>query len=63
MSRLDDVISDVGYILNCLETLRNIESHGCCNSCESLKDCEYKPEWGQLSRFNCPFYKGPEVTE
>ena len=61
MSRLDDVISDVGYILDCLKTLRNIESLGCCNSCEIMKDCEYKPEWGQLSRFNCPFYKGPGV--
>lgn len=63
MNKIDSAISIVGYILDCLKCYKNIVESGCCNSCEKLKECEYRPEWGQLSRFNCPFYKGPGVTE
>ena len=41
MSRLDDAISDVGYILDCLYALRNIwETGHDCNTC--TKTCEYR---------------------
>lgn len=28
-----------------------------CNTC-SKKECEYKPEIGQTTRFNCPLWRG-----
>jgi hypothetical protein len=60
MSRLDDTISDIAYILDTLIAYRNIVNSGDCNRCEKKKTCEYVPEWGQLVRYNCPFYKKVE---
>ena len=61
MSRLDDVIRDVGYILDCLMALRNIHQSGCCNDCAmgpgSHNPCGYRPMPGQMVRYNCPFYE------
>ena len=60
MSRLDDAISDVAYILDVLMAYRNIVDSGDCNRCGKKKTCEYAPKAGQLVRYNCPFYKGME---
>lgn len=57
MSRLDDTISDVAYILNTLMAYRNIVNSGDCNRCREKKTCEYVPKPGQLVRYNCPFCK------
>ena len=56
MSRLDDVISNVAYILDTLMAYRNIVDSGDCNRC-GKKTCEYAPKPGQLVRYNCPFYE------
>ena len=57
MSRLDDVIVDVAYVLDTLRAYRSIVQTGCCNSCRR-KDCEYRPVWGEMVRYNCPHYEG-----
>lgn len=56
MSRLDDVISDVAYILDTLMAYRKITEAGCCNDC-AVKNCDYEPFLGDTVRYNCPFYK------
>jgi len=57
MSRLDDAIADVAYILDTLMAYRNIvQSGNCCNTCYN-KNCEWKPKPGQLIRYNCPHYE------
>ena len=60
MSRLDDAISDVAYILDTLMAYRNIVDSGDCNRCGKKKTCEFVPKPGQLVRYNCPFYKRME---
>ena len=60
MSRLDDAISNVAYILDTLMVYRNIVDSGDCNRCGRKKNCEYAPKAGQLVRYNCPFYKRTE---
>ena len=60
MSRLDDTISDVAYILDTLRAYRNIVESGDCNRCKAKMNCKYAPKPGQLVRYNCPFY---EVSE
>ena len=60
MSRLDDIISNVAYILDILMAYRNIVDSGDCNRCGKKKNCEYAPKAGQLVRYNCPFYKRVE---
>lgn len=59
MNRLDDVIASVAYILDCLMVYRNIVESGDCNICKN-KDCQWKPKFGQLVRYNCPHYKAEE---
>ncbi len=57
MLRLDDMISDIEYTLGVLKAYRNITVAGkCCNTCGKIKDCEYRPEWGDLTRINCPLW-------
>lgn len=60
MSRLDDTIGDVAYILDTLCAYKSIVQSGCCNSCKKKKKCEYAPKLGELVRYNCPLYKGTE---
>ena len=57
MSRLDDVITDVAYILDTLMVYRSMCQTGSCNSCGNRKRCVYIPEPGESVRYNCPFYK------
>ena len=59
MSKLDDTISTVAHILDCLMVYRNIVESGDCNTCKN-KDCQWKPKLGQLVRYNCPHYKAEE---
>lgn len=54
MSRLDDAIEDVAYILDSLMTLREIyQTGGECNTCDKSKTCKHVPRAGGLVRFNC----------
>ena len=62
MSRLDDTIANVAYILDTLMAYRNIAETGDCNICKN-KDCQWKPKLGQLVRYNCPHYKAEEDND
>ena len=62
MSRLDDTISTVAHILDCLMAYRNIAESGDCNICKN-KDCQWKPKPGQLVRYNCPHYEAEEDND
>jgi len=55
MSRLDEAIADVGYILDVLKCHRSIVESGSCNDCK--RDCGYMPKPGELVRYNCPFHE------
>lgn len=55
--RLDSVISDVAYILDCLNSFREMVKTGNCNTCSKKYTCKYAPKFGQLVRYNCPYYK------
>ena len=59
MSRLDDTIANVAYILDTLIVYRNITETGNCNTCKN-KDCQWRPKLGQLVRYNCPHYEAEE---
>ena len=57
MNKLDDTISQVAYILDCLRTLREIQKFGSCNDCKHNMECQYTPNFGDWVRYNCPFYE------
>lgn len=54
MSRLDDTIADVAYILDSLMALRSIQNSGCCNNCDIQGKLHYCPKPGEMVRYNCP---------
>ena len=56
MSKLDNAIADVAYILDSLMALREIHNSGSCNDCGTRSICKCKPKLGQLVRYNCPFW-------
>ena len=57
MDRLDNIISDLKYLLDTLIVYRSIVESGDCNVCKAKKDCKYVPRLGQQVRYNCPFYE------
>lgn len=57
MSKLDDLIKQKAYELDCLILFRNIMQCGDCNDCRNGQ-CEWKPKAGQTVRYNCPHYVG-----
>lgn len=60
MSRLDDAISNVAYILDSLMTLRSIYRTGHhCNDCGN-RDCGYDSDLGQQIRLNCPLWRAKD---
>lgn len=63
MSKLDDTIANVAYILDTLIAYRNIAKTGNCNNCGAMKNCKYVPQLGEQVRHNCPFYETKEVKE
>jgi len=56
MTRLDEAIASIAYILDTLIAYRRIEESGNCNNC-GRKPCEYSPNPGEQVRYNCPFYE------
>lgn len=62
MSRLDDAIADVAYILDSLMALRAIyRAGGNCNQCAKAKWCIHVPKPGQQVRYNCFDFVGGEA--
>ena len=63
MSRLDDTISNVAYILDTLMAYRDITKTGNCNTCMARNNCPYVPKLGQLVRYNCFVYVGKDKQD
>jgi hypothetical protein len=60
---LDKLIAQTAHTLDCLIALRNIQNSGDCNECAN-RGCLYRPEAGQMTRYNCPlFMKKAEAEE
>lgn len=57
VSRIDSIISDMYYVIDCLRALDEITKSGNCNTCGVRTKCQYAPPVGKLIRYNCPFFK------
>jgi hypothetical protein len=53
----DILINQLHRILDLAKVADQILSAPDCNDC-AKQECEYKPEPGELSRFNCPLWEG-----
>ena len=57
MTKIDQLISQAYYQADSLRLLKNILESGDCNTCKKRLTCKYCPEWGQMVRYNCPFFE------
>lgn len=48
----------MSFLADSLRDLDEILKLPTCNDCDKLGGCEYTPEWGHLTRFNCPLWDG-----
>lgn len=55
MKKLDDLINEKYDEYLYLRNYKEVLESGTCNNCEQL-NCKYKPDVGELVRYNCPFY-------
>ena len=56
MNKLDELIAQKAYELDCLMAYRNIVESGDCNTCACKNGCTEVPKAGQLVRYNCYAY-------
>lgn len=63
MSKLDDTIENVAYILDTLMAYRNIAELGSCHNCGARENCKYVPKLDQQARYNCPLYEKKEPKQ
>lgn len=63
MSRLDDAIDDLEYILSTLKAYREMTQQNCCNTCGKSMTCKYRPGWGKPVRINCHLWTRVELTQ
>lgn len=61
MDRLEELIDDIFYIGTSLRMLEEILKLPSCMECAKYGGCEYMPERGGPTRYNCPLFdKGDE---
>lgn len=44
------------YLGQCVAFTETTQKLPCCNTCGKLETCEYRPEWGEPTRINCPLW-------
>ena len=60
MSRLQDLAATMYYVADSLRELDKILSLPRCEDCAKYGGCEYLPEWGRPTRYNCPLWEKNE---
>lgn len=67
MSQMDRDLEDFARLLiSAADHIRhsiNVSSYNNCNNCGIKLKCEYLPEWGKMTRINCPLWKEVEQDE
>lgn len=53
---VDMLIALIAHLYDHLRVYKDILETGDCNNCDVAKGCIYRPEAGQMVRYNCPFY-------
>lgn len=57
MSRISDTAETMYYVATCLRHLDAIMALPQCCDCKKYRECEYRPEWGKPTRYNCPLFE------
>lgn len=57
MSRIKDLAETLYYIATSLRELDAIFALPQCADCAKYGACEYQPEWGRPTRYNCPLFE------
>lgn len=52
----DELADTLWYLSQCVRLAESIKTQPCCGSCGKSKTCEYRPDWGEHTRINCPLW-------
>lgn len=55
-----DLARILDRIADALMFVEKISEQPCCNTCWK-SSCEYRPDWGEPTRINCPLWKGEDT--
>lgn len=58
--KAEELAKTLIYLADCVRLAESISTQPCCNSCGSLKECEYRPDWGDNTRINCPLWRAEQ---
>lgn len=61
--KLSNIINDLRYLANCLESYESLLDLPNCNNCGILKTCKYAPKLGERVRINCPLWQTENKEE
>lgn len=61
--KLSNMINDLRYLANCLESYESLLDLPNCNNCGILKTCKYMPKLGEYVRINCPLWQTENKEE
>ena len=54
---IETLIKALCYIADCIQFYERVSKQPCCNSCREKKTCNYRPDWGEPTRINCPLWQ------
>ena len=61
--KLSNMIDNLRYLANCLESYESLLDLPNCNNCGILKTCKYVPKLGERVRINCPLWQTENKEE
>ena len=56
--RIKRLASDLHYIADTLQFAAEVLQMPSCNDCADKWECQSRPAWGELVRYNCPLWRG-----
>ena len=51
----EDIAGILYHAADIIKSWNEIQALPNCNNCYR-KDCQFRPDWGQIVRFNCPLH-------
>ena len=48
--------------IDCMQLVVRYAEYGDCNTCTISRECQYRPQFGDPVRINCPLYQGSFKT-
>jgi hypothetical protein len=51
------------HAADCISYYHRVSSYHDCNDCGANPECKYLPQWGGMTRINCPLWRETEESK